>query len=80
MDRNDGSTDLFGRPYATKQEVHVGSLLETDVGSPCWRKNRRYKVHWEDGLYIKCRDGHHYLDGQLSDDGNYYIGLYNASP
>jgi hypothetical protein len=27
------------------------------------------------GLYVRCREGHHYLDGQVDDDGDTLWGL-----
>ena len=62
--------------WAKVSEVKAGSTIVTDGGSPCWHKNRRYRVHEDkDGLFFKCRDGHHGLDGQLSDNGREYVGI-----
>lgn len=73
--------DLQGRDYATVAETKEGSVLQIDGDFTCMRKNSKHTVkkneHSE--LFVSCRDGNHYLDGQLSDDGSYYVGMYTIT-
>jgi hypothetical protein len=50
------------------KDVKPGDMLTCDCAFTCTDPQRAYKVYSdeEDGsLYIKCRDGRHYLVGQL---------------
>ena len=70
-------TDKSGRPWAKISEVKVGDLLEPDGGFDCLECGAHLMVfHDSDGLFIKCSEGHHYLDGQI--EGDHYIGLYKV--
>ena len=61
--------------WATKKDTKVDDILITDGGFTCLPKNAHLTVKEDkDGLYILCRAGKHYLDGQLDDKGN-YVGL-----
>ena len=71
-------TDANHRPYADEGSLKAEvSVIEADGGFTCLSNGQRCIVHGEkDGrLYIFCKDGKHYLDGQL-DDGDAYIGIY----
>lgn len=72
------STDLQGRPWLTVEEAKAGMYVDHDSGSDCWHKGRGYRILDEEygGLYIRCKVGSHWLEGQLSDDGKHYVGLY----
>lgn len=60
--------------YAKISEVKAGTRLVTDAGFTCLRRNVRRLVRKDElGLYIKCSEGNHYLDGQAQ--GRHYIGL-----
>ena len=55
-------------------EVKSGSLLKADGGFTCINQNSVLKVHEaDDGLYVKCALGRHYLSGQI--DTEHYIGF-----
>lgn len=55
-------------------ELRVGDTVITDGGFTCMKAGPR-KVHRDsDGLYIRCRDGRHYLDGQ-EDEAGELVGL-----
>ncbi len=68
--------DNQGRPYARLSEVKAGDTLEADDNGVCISAGT-YTVM--PGLYIICRKGKHYLNGQLSTDGVHLIGLYPCS-
>lgn len=73
--------DLQGRSYATVAETQEGSVLQVDGDFICMEKNSKHTVkkneHGE--LFVSCKNGTHCLDGQLSDDGSYYIGMYTIT-
>jgi hypothetical protein len=51
-------------------------MLEVDAGFTCilsW--SRRVVKKDELGLYIDCKCGQHFLDGQLDDEGRNYVGV-----
>lgn len=55
-----------------------GSIIKVDGAFTCM-KNGTHKTVKEDdegNLYVDCSEGKHYLDGQLSEDELYYVGLY----
>lgn len=70
-------SDTSGRPWATVKQVKKGTIVETDGDFTCIKKgtNREVKENVF-GLYIDCKEGGHQLDGQLSEDGTHYVGLY----
>lgn len=69
--------DLKGRPWATVAQVKVGSKLEADGDFTCIKKGTVLTVEdSKNGLSVPCKEGGHLLDGQLSDDGTHYVGLY----
>lgn len=65
----------LGRPYAKIAEVSAGSVLEADGGFTCMVEGSRHTVQEApDGLFITCKKGRHYLQGQY--DEYCYVGLY----
>lgn len=69
--------DKQGRAYATVAATCKDCVVETDGGFTCMREGERKIVkHDGDTLYIECDQGRHNLNGQESDDGTYYVGLY----
>ena len=82
--------DKTGRAYARLSAVKVGDTLECDGGFTCLSRGERRVVQNDpatcpprngNGLYIACRDGKHFLDGQLDFDGSdALIGLYPVKP
>lgn len=69
--------DTKGRPYAAVAAVPAGSLLEVDGGFTCMARGEVRQVQRDDGgLYVACKDGKHYLDGQLNSTSNVYVGMY----
>lgn len=73
--------DTEGRPYAKLSEMKAGVELECDAGFDCIKPGSRRRVlaaSWKEDkgrLYIRCKSGCHFLDGQ-ADDGEHLIGLY----
>lgn len=69
--------DLQGRVYADKNVIVEGSKLTVGEGFSCIDPGTQLTVGTgEHGLYIPCRLGKHYIDGQLFGDN--YIGLYHV--
>lgn len=66
-------------PWATVRQVKAGTLVVTDAGFTCVGNGKVKQVFKDEaGLYIQCKDGQHYLDGQLDDTGKHYVGLWLA--
>ncbi len=61
-------------PHVPIKVVSDGTILFPDDGFTCLTFNKPYTVEKDSyGLYIRCEDGNHYLDGQI--EGDVYIGL-----
>lgn len=76
--------DAHGWPYARLSEVKEGDILCTDDGFPCMTENRHVVKRDHNpmkgtvsSLYITCKSGKHFLEGQ-ADDGENLIGLYTT--
>lgn len=69
--------DKFGRTYAKLCDCKPGTKLEADSDFECIAPGSILEVKSNDGLYIPCLAGEHYLSGQL--DSGYLIGLYPVS-
>ncbi len=68
--------DLNERNYATTA-IKAGDIVQVDGDFTCLNDGEtRTVVDDGDGPKIACTDGWHYLDGQLSDDGSHYVGVY----
>lgn len=64
--------------FAGIDDVQEGTMLVADGGFTCIKEGTCMIVRKDNhGLYVPCKDGNHYIDGQL-DDGDVYIGLYLA--
>lgn len=71
--------DLQGRKYKLKTEAKAGDIIFVDDGFPCmarWSVRKIEKA--EDGLWIRCKSGRHYLNGQedYRDGTDALIGIY----
>lgn len=73
--------DNIGRPWALKSCLHEGDKITLDVGFDCIpvgeRSKRRTVKKDKGGLYFRCGEGKHYLDGQLGEHDE-YIGVYKV--
>lgn len=66
--------DAFGISYANIS-LKAGDTIKVDDGFTCIKKWTTHIVQEnESGLFIKCKDGNHYLDGQLNE--KFYVGIY----
>jgi hypothetical protein len=75
------SHDLHGRPYATIDDTQPNDILECDGGFTCLQKGELRRVYLSEqggGLFILCKAGHHWLDGQIDDATHAYVGLYHT--
>lgn len=69
-------TDINGRKYLTINQAKPGLMIECDDDFTCIRENDSKIIQSDDdgSLYITCKEGKHYLDGQLQNE--IYIGIY----
>lgn len=59
-------------------EIKSGDWLKADGGFTCLKDGQVVSVHVDEaGLFVPCRDGRHYLDGQEGTDGD-CVGLARA--
>ena len=54
---------------AKLKELKAGDVVYTDAGFTCLDAGKHHVHEDEDGLYIKCDEGRHYLEGQINDHG-----------
>jgi hypothetical protein len=68
--------DIQGRQYARLSDLKEGDIVQVDSSFTCLVPWNEYKVHTDisSQLYIRCKMGRHYLDGQLEDE--FLIGVY----
>jgi len=60
--------------FAREGELVAGSIVAVDGGFTCLPEGARHIVQQGvGGLFIPCRAGRHYLDGQL--ENGVYVGL-----
>lgn len=71
--------DAFGTPYANTTNIAAGDTVRVDDGFTCMKKwsTKEVKVDPEGELYIDCKCGGHYLNGQLHRK-HYYVGIYKV--
>lgn len=75
------TTDTQGREYAKLSYLEEGDLVEVDEGFTCMSKGEVKTVKYKlNGLYIECKEGKHFLSGQLHDTENFLIGIYKVNP
>lgn len=55
-------------------DLKAGDTIIADGGFTCMKAGEKIVEADDAGLYVKCRSGHHYLDGQEAEDGE-LIGL-----
>lgn len=69
-------TDVNGHRYAKLDDLKPGYNVEVDGGFTCMDADVIKIVHsHENGLYIDCEEGRHFLNGQDDGDG-YCVGIY----
>jgi hypothetical protein len=75
----DRSHDIYKRQWAKFSKVKSGDRLFTDEGFTCMPAGEvKYVCRDEEGLYVPCRDGKHYLVGQRERDA--LVGFYTFRP
>lgn len=70
-------------PYLPPIErIKEGTVVEVDDAFTCMKPYTRRTVRRDkDGLYIRCAEGHHYLEGQECEAGehglafDHYVGI-----
>jgi hypothetical protein len=85
--RDFSAHDKHGRSYARLSELHAGSKVRIDGDFECmppW--SSRIVENDPDKsdndfprLWIPCKEGRHYLGGQLASDNDTLIGVYHAT-
>lgn len=67
------------RPWTKVSEIKIGSMVKMDDDFSCMMGGVNRIVQEDDqGLFVVCAEGHHYLDGQLSEDESHYVGVYHV--
>ena len=61
--------------YININDIHAGDIIQIDGGFTCCKKGMRVVYKDTDGLYFRCSEGRHYLDGQIENDDDYCIGV-----
>lgn len=69
--------DTNGREYAKLADLKVGDMIEIDAGFTCAPAGIHEVRAISDGLYFKCDETYHLLEGQLDPDG-YLVGIYQT--
>ncbi len=76
-------TDIQGRAWAHQDTCKAGDVLTCDGGFTCMAEGQEVEVHADpdhegiESLFVPCKDGAHYLVGQLDFDGcGALVGLY----
>lgn len=63
------------KSFLKRYEVKAGMHVECDSGFTCIPAYAMRTVQSDNGdLWIRCKHGRHYLEGQLNDAGE-YVGL-----
>lgn len=71
--------DKQGRTYARLSGLKVGDKVLVDDGFTCMKPWSRHRVQKgpSGDLFIPCRHGQHYLDGQLKGKDS-LVGVYKV--
>lgn len=74
------TSDKTGRHYAKLNDLKPGDRVQVDDGFTCiplWSE-KEVRADQSGDLWIKCRRGQHYLDGQLDYNGDTdaLVGIY----
>lgn len=70
--------DANGYPWAKLSKLSNGSRVRVDACFTCMTPNSiRVVTQADDGLWISCSHGRHYLVGQ-ADDGEHLVGIYQV--
>ncbi len=73
--------DKQGFSYAILNRLTVGDTVTVDGDFTCIPAWAQRKVcSCKAGLYIRCTEGKHFLDGQIVNRLGYLIGIYPGKP
>lgn len=56
-------------------DIKIGDRVKTDGGFTCMAAGTKIVEGDDDGLFIPCNDGKHYLDGQEDEEGADLVGI-----
>lgn len=56
-------------------DLKIGDTVHTDDGFTCMKEGPHVVRGDESGLFLKCDDGHHYLEGQEDDESGELVGV-----
>lgn len=70
--------DVNGREYARLSQLQVGDKVQVDADFTCMEPwaTKIVKRRDDGTLYIECEEQQHALDGQLMDDDDSLVGIY----
>ncbi|HKK38413.1 MAG TPA: hypothetical protein VJ949_03300 [Cryomorphaceae bacterium] len=57
------------------EDLKNGMNVHADGGFTCMHEGTKRVYSDEDGFYLKCDDGKHYLDGQIVGDNDEMVGI-----
>lgn len=63
-----------GVEYVKLSELKEGDTIIADAGFTCMEPGPKEVMKHGEGLFVACKDGGHWLDGQC-DDGDHCIGF-----
>lgn len=56
-------------------DLKAGDIVYTDDGFTCMKEGQHVVQGDADGLFLKCADGQHYLEGQEDDETGELVGI-----
>lgn len=73
------SHDNQGREYAKLSKLKAGDVVTFDDSFSCLPPWSYQAIKAAPALYVECMGcSRHYLDGQLSDDKEHLVGVYDG--
>lgn len=75
--RRTNAEAFLAKPPVRLSELAAGQDVLVDADFTCIKPWSRLTVSADEtgALFIRCREGRHYLDGQIGDDGDTLVGL-----
>jgi hypothetical protein len=56
-------------------DLKIGDTVHTDDGFTCMTEGPHTVQGDDSGLFLKCNDGNHYLEGQEDDETGELVGI-----
>ena len=69
--------DAERRDAMKYEDLREGMWVRLDDGFTCMDAEVKLVKKSESGFYVDCREGEHYLDGQIGDDDE-LVGVFPA--